>query len=162
MRLTSAKPNAKCMKELVDKIEARVAEINERIYNLRYDLNQINIALGHKDKFDLREVTQIFEEAKLNFPDDLKRKYEDLVTFNRKVTNERNAELRKRQAQLANEEDELLEEKRDLEGHRERSLKTLRGTDTFEKFKRLQNNLTQERAQIIHLEEQRKKATTCC
>ncbi len=63
------------MEELVGKIEQRIADINERIYNLRYDLTQINSALSHKDKFDLREVTQIFEEVKLHFPDDLKRKY---------------------------------------------------------------------------------------
>ena len=61
------------MEELVGKIEQRIAEINERIYNLRYDLTQINSALSHKDKFDLREVTQIFEEVKLHFPDGLKR-----------------------------------------------------------------------------------------
>jgi len=147
----------KLMRELVDGIETRVAAINERIYDLRYDLNQINTALSHKDRFDLREVTQIFEEAKLHFPDDLKRKYEELVLFNRKVTNERNAELRKRQAQLANEEDELIEEKRGLETRREQTLKTLRGTDTFEKFKRLQNSLTHDRANIVYLEEQQEK-----
>ncbi len=145
------------MRELVGTIETRVAEINESIYNIRYDLNQINAALSHKDRFDLREVTQVFEEAKLHFPNDLKRKYEELVAFNRKVTNERNTELRKRQTQLAAEEDELLAEKRELELRRERSLKTLRGTATFEKFKRLQNSLSHDRANIVYLEEQQKK-----
>ena len=145
------------MEDLVGHIEGRVAEINERVYNLRYDLNQINAALAHKDKFDLREVAQIFDEARLHFPDDLKRKYEELVVFNRKVTNERNAELRKRQTQLANEEDELLAEKRVLEQRRQEHLRTLRGTDTFEKFKRLQNSLSHDRAQIVYLDEQRKK-----
>ena len=33
----------------------------------------------------------------------------------------------------------------------------LRGTDTFEKFKSLQNSLTKERAQIVYLEQQREK-----
>jgi uncharacterized protein YydD (DUF2326 family) len=145
------------MTELVNKIEVQVAEINERTYNIRYDLNQINAALAHKDRFDLREVAEIFREVNLHFPDQLKHKYEELVTFNRKVTNERNHELRKHQTQLTAEEEELISVKRELESRREETLKTLQGTDTFEKFKRLQNNLTHDRAQIVYMEEQRKK-----
>jgi len=145
------------MEELVGKIEQRIADINERIYNLHYDLTQINSALSHKDKFNLREVTQIFDEVNLHFPDGLKRKYEELVAFNRKVTNERNAELRKRQVQLAAEEAELIGEKATLEARRVQSLRVLRGTDTFEKFKSLQNALTKERAQVVYLEQQRER-----
>jgi uncharacterized protein YydD (DUF2326 family) len=145
------------MEELVGEIEHRIADINERIYNLRYDLTQITSALSHRDKFDLREVAQIFDEVKLHFPDGLKRKYEELVAFNRKVTNERNTELRKRQAQLAAEEADLVTEKKALEMRRVQSLRVLRGTDTFEKFKSLQNSLTKERAQIVYLEQQREK-----
>jgi uncharacterized protein YydD (DUF2326 family) len=145
------------MTDLVENLEVRIADINERVYNIRYDLNQINAALTHRDKFDLKEVAEIFSEASINFPDALKRKYEDLVVFNRKVTNERNAELRKRQAQLAEEEVRLVAEKGDLDHRREMHLKLLRGTDTFEKFKQLQNRLTHDRAQIVYLGEQQKK-----
>ena len=145
------------MKEVVDRIEVRVAEINDRIYNLRYDLNQISAALAHKDKFDIRDVQEIFDEVKMHFPEDLRRKYEDLVTFNRKVTNERNLELRKRQAQLASEEERLRQEKLGLDRERQRHLGLLRNTDAFSKFKQLQISLTHDRAQIVYLGQQLQK-----
>jgi uncharacterized protein YydD (DUF2326 family) len=145
------------MKELVESVEVEVAIINERVYNIRYDINQINEALSHKDKFDLKEVELTFKETGLHFPAQLKKSYEDLVSFNRQVTQERNAALRTRQKSLAEEEALLLERKRVLDRDRELKLRILRDTDTFEKFKALQNSLARERAQIVYLEEQRKK-----
>lgn len=145
------------MKELVESVEVEVATINERVYNIRYDVNQISEALSHKDKFDLKEVELAFKETGIHFPGDLKKSYEDLVSFNRQVTQERNAALRIRQKSLAQEEGRLLERKRVLDCDRELKLRILRDTDTFEKFKALQNSLARERAQIVYLEEQRKK-----
>jgi uncharacterized protein YydD (DUF2326 family) len=145
------------MKELVESVEVEVAAINERVYNIRYDINQINEAFSHKDKFDLKDVELAFKETGVNFPGQLRKSYEDLVSFNRQVTNERNAALRTRQKSLAEEEDLLLERKRVLDRDRESKLHILRDTDTFEKFKGLQNNLTHERAQIVYMEEQRNR-----
>ena len=145
------------MKDLVESVEVEVAEINDRIYNIRYDINQINGALSHKDKFDLSEVEQIFKETGIHFSEQLKRSYEDLVSFNHQVTLERNAALRTRQKTLMGEERELTERKAVLDSEREQKLRVLRDTDTFEKFKALQSNLSHERAQIVYLEEQRKK-----
>jgi uncharacterized protein YydD (DUF2326 family) len=145
------------VKELVESVEVEVSEINDRLYNVRYDINQINSALSHKDKFDLKEVHQIFEESRVHFPEQLKRSYEDLVNFNRQVTLERNAALRTRQKTLLSEETTLFDRKAELDRERESKLRVLRDTDTFDKFKALQNRLSHERAQIVYLEEQRKK-----
>jgi uncharacterized protein YydD (DUF2326 family) len=145
------------LKELVESVEVEVAALNERLYNVRYDINQINDALSHKDRFDLKDVDQVFTETGVHFPGQLKRSYEDLVSFNQQVTQERNAALRTRQKALASEEVGLLERKAQLDRERELKLRILRDTDTFEKFKALQNGLSHERAQIVYLEEQRKK-----
>jgi uncharacterized protein YydD (DUF2326 family) len=145
------------VKELVDGIESEIAEINDRIYNLRYDLSQINEALSHKDKFDLKEVDEVFKEAELYFPQQLRHRYEELVDFNRKITRERNAALRARQKELADEQYQLDERKRELDRDRRDKLRVLRSTDTMEKFKALQSELTHARAQIVYLVEQRKK-----
>ena len=40
---------------------------------------------------------------------------------------------------------------------RESKLRVLRSTDTFEKFKTLQRDLSNQKAQLVYLEEQRKK-----
>jgi uncharacterized protein YydD (DUF2326 family) len=144
------------MREVVEKIEASVAEINDQLYNIRYDIKQIDAALSHKDKFDLREVTEILEEAKVNFSTSLRKSYEDLVAFNRKVTQERNAALRGRRKELAQQEEELREKKIELDRQREDQLRLLRNTDTFEKFKVLQKDLSHRRAQLVYLEEQKR------
>jgi uncharacterized protein YydD (DUF2326 family) len=145
------------LRDVVENIEQEISSINDRLYNIRYDIRQIDSALDHKDKFDLTEVSAIFQETGLHFPADLKKSYADLVTFNKKVTHERNTALRARRKVLAQEETEHHKRKVELDGKRESELRVLRGTDTFEKFKDLQNNLTRQRAQLVYLEEQRKK-----
>jgi uncharacterized protein YydD (DUF2326 family) len=144
------------LQELVDTIEEEIADINERLYNIRYDVRQIDTALSHKDRFDLNDVTQIFDEARLHFPDGLKKGYEELVAFNKKVTQERNHTLRARQKDLVAEEAKLNQRKAELDQKREGQLSVLRSTDTFSKFKDLQKELSKQQANLVYLEEQRR------
>ena len=142
------------MLDLVDTIEEEVSAINDQIYNIRYDIRQIEAALDHKDKFDLDEVTEVFSEANINFPTELKRSYEDLVAFNRKVTQERNTALRARRKVLLQQESELQQRRGILDKQREDKLRIIRNADTFEKFKALQKELAVQRGQLVYLEEQ--------
>jgi uncharacterized protein YydD (DUF2326 family) len=73
------------------------------------------------------------------------------------VTQERNAALRARVRELATEEEGLNERKAELDRQREAQLRVLRSTDTFDKFKELQKRLSHERAQVVYLDEQRKR-----
>jgi uncharacterized protein YydD (DUF2326 family) len=141
---------------LVDTIEVDISEINERLYNIRYDAKQIDTALSHKDRFDLGDVTQIFDETKLHFPDGLKKSYEELVAFNKKVTQERNQTLRARRKELVSEETKLDQRKVELDQKRENQLSVLRSTDTFAKFKELQKDLSKQRANLVYMEEQKR------
>ena len=95
------------IKNLVEKVEEEISELNERSYNIRFDIRQIDAALEHKDKFDLKEIVEVYGEADISFPAQLKRQYEELVEFNRKVTNERNAALRGRRRALVTEISEI-------------------------------------------------------
>jgi uncharacterized protein YydD (DUF2326 family) len=145
------------MRELVDTIENEIAETNDQLYNIRYDIRQIDAAFEHKDKFDLKEIEEIFNEAEVHFPRGLKKSYEELVTFNRKVTQERHAALRARRKTLAQQEGELALRKISLDERRESELRVLRSTDTFEKFKELQKALSHRQAELVYLEGQRKQ-----
>ena len=144
------------LRELVDTTEVEASEINDRLYNIRFDVGQIDAALNHKDKFDLDEVVSIYEEAKINFPAELKRSYEELVEFNKKITHERNAALRGRKKTLLSEAEELSSRKRSLDELRSKHLRILQSTDTFEKFKALQKGLSTQRGQLVYLQEQSK------
>ena len=145
------------MRELVEQVEREIAELNERLYNAKYDIRQIEAALDHKDKFDLKEVEAIFGEAKIHFPGQLKKQYEDLVAFNKKVTHERNTALRARRKTLLEAIAEIDARKAELDGVRAQRLRLLRTTDTFEKFKALQREFSTQRAQLVYLTEQRRK-----
>lgn len=145
------------MKSLVDDIETETAELNERLYNISYDLRQIDTALEHKDRFDLDEVDTIFSEAKIYLGDQLKKQYQELVEFNKKVTRERNSALRARRNALEKERIGFEARKGELDRQREAHLRLLRSTDTFDKFKKLQRELSEQKAQLVYLNEQRKK-----
>ena len=145
------------MGELVDEIESNISIINSDLYNVRYDIRQITAALDHQDKFDIKEISQIFAETKLNFPAELKRKYEELIDFNKKITHERDVVLRSRRKELETRAEQLQTRRIELDTIRHRHLSTLQNTDTFAKFKELQKLLTDRRAQLIYRDEQRKK-----
>ncbi|MBB3454399.1 uncharacterized protein YydD (DUF2326 family) [Rhizobium sp. BK313] len=145
------------MRELVETIEDEIASLNQHIYDARYDIGQIDSSLSHKDKFDLNEVQSIFDEAQLHFPTQLKKQYGELVEFKKKVTQERNAALRKRRKDLEQELSEAEGRKTLLDARRVERLKVLRSTDTFDKFKALQKDVTEQKAQLVYLGEQRKK-----
>ncbi|WP_429817281.1 DUF2326 domain-containing protein [Ensifer sp. B1-9] len=145
------------MRDLVETIESEIASLNQQIYDARYDIGQIDSSLSHKDKFDLDEVQSIFDDAKLHFPAQLKKQYSELVEFKKKVTQERNAALRKRRKELEEELSAAEGRKASLDAQRVQRLKVLRSTDTFDKFKALQKDVTEQRAQLVYLGEQRKK-----
>ncbi len=147
----------KLVRDLVDEIEAEIAEISSSVYNLRFDIKQIDEALAHKDKFDLNDVRSIFEEVEIHFPEQLSHDYEQLVAFNRKITRERNAALRKQRKNLEEKRLELAERKRQLDSERSHRLKFMQATDTFEKFKELQKGLAEHKARLVYLEEQKGK-----
>ena len=143
--------------ELVETVETEIANLNQIIYDIRYDIRQIDNSLIHKDKFDIKKVEAIYKEAHVNFPGLLKRQYEELVTFKKSVTKERNAALKVRRATLSKEQQAAEERKGVLDRRREEQLRILRNTDTFDKFKSLQRILTVQRAELVYLVQQHSK-----
>ncbi|MGV1894786.1 DUF2326 domain-containing protein [Agrobacterium vitis] len=145
------------MHELVDVIEARIAETNDALYNVRVDIRNIDTSLKNKMSFNLSEVETIFKESELNFPGQLKKSYEALVEFNRQITNERNRTLRARKKELEEEQERLRAQRKVDDLKRQDYNNILQGTDTLEKFKRLQRNLAEQRADIAYLEGQEQR-----
>lgn len=145
------------MTQLVDEIEGEIAQINSTLYDIRYDIRQIDVALEKKDKFDLAEIEEVFRETQLHFAESLKRKYEDLVAFNKKVTHERDVALRSRRRELEAKREVLQNRNRELDDQRQASMAVLKNTDTFSKYKHLQKQLVDKRAHLVYREEQERK-----
>lgn len=79
----------KLITELVENIEVEISQINEEIYNATYDAKQIELSLDHKDKFDINTAESVFQEARIAFPGQLKKEYQALLEFRKKITAER-------------------------------------------------------------------------
>jgi uncharacterized protein YydD (DUF2326 family) len=105
--------------------------------------------------FNLKNIKQVFDETKLYFPEPLARDYEQLVTFNKKVTKERNALLKAQITTLETQLTTLKNEADRLNQVRVRYLEILRNADTFKKFKALQREYAQQQASLNYLENQR-------
>jgi len=54
--------------ELVGQIEGRISYFNEQLYEIGLEIERIRNSLAEKISFDLEQVKQIFEEARIFFP----------------------------------------------------------------------------------------------
>ena len=142
------------MHELVDQIESRISEINDQIYNITVDIRNIDHSLGRKVAFKMRDVEEIFNESSIYFSDQMKRSYSDLIEFNRQITNERNRALRTRKKELEAEQETLRADREKEDRQRQEYRGILSGSETLEKFKGLQRNLAEQRAELTYLEGQ--------
>ena len=139
--------------ELADTIEGRIAELNDSIYNARFDLAQVRKGLESKVDFNLEDVQRIFAEAEITFPEQLAKDYSELVDFNRRIHEERQAGLAKRATELQKSLSLLEAEMSELSAKRMEILQILGGTDSLEKFKGLQKELDRDRANLALMEE---------
>jgi len=139
-------------REVAESIEADIAANNTLLYNARHDLTQIERGLEDDIHFDLADIQRVFNEAQLTFPDQLVRDYGDLVTFNRRILTERQAALRERATTLRKEIATVEQTNASLSNRRKEILQVLGGTDSLKKFKDLQRQIDQDRANLTLME----------
>ena len=141
-------------KRIVEEVESRIAEINNKLYDLDADIAQLERSIGRGMKFDLPRIKEIFEESKLTFPDTIARSYEELIDFNKRLTRERDAALKAQIKELSGQRDKLTTEHIQLNDERQNLLQIIRDADTFRKYKAFQKGLVERRASLAFLENQ--------
>lgn len=141
-------------KEVVGEIERRTAFLNEQLYKHTYDIAQMEESLAQKVEFRLDAVKQIYDETSTYVSAELLRDYESLVTFNKKLTHERNVLLRRQLKALEAEAGEMRSELAQLNERRVEYLRILQNVDTFKKFKALQKLLSEQQGQLTYMENQ--------
>ena len=146
-------------KDVIERIEQRISEINNELYNLTYDLDQMRQSLNASVTFRLDTVKQIYEEAKTYLPDQLYTDYEALLDFNKRVTQERNKLLRRQVKDLETQQATLDAEGARLNQERTESLALLRSPNTFDKFKALQKGFSKQQGELNYLLQQRTRLT---
>lgn len=138
--------------ELVEKVESEISELNDNLYNVKYEIEQIQHSLSNKVNFNFSEIKELYKEVKIYFKDELSKSYEELVEFNNSLYGERHKFLKDRLQKLQDEKEKIESRLKKLNQQREDYLKILRGEDTFSKFKSLQKLMVQREAELVRLQ----------
>lgn len=143
-------------KQLVDDIDARIAALNSQRYSLTQSKKKI-VASLEEDQilFNPAEAQRLFREAGVLFSGQIKKDFDQLIAFNRAITEERRTYLQEDRAEIEAELRSIGAELNTLGKRRSDMLGFLSGTDVFAKYKQVTDDLVTLRADIATLERQR-------
>jgi uncharacterized protein YydD (DUF2326 family) len=105
--------------------------------------------------FDPDEAKRLFFEAGILFDGQIKKDYEQLIAFNRAITDERRGYLVEEKDEIDKELKTINAELNRLGKRRSDSLAFLSSTDIFAKFKRASDEMASLKADILALQRQR-------
>lgn len=146
------------VRELVEDIDARIGELNDRRYDLRYSIAQIEKSL-EKEKllFSTSEAKKLFEEAGVLFEGQIAHSFDQLLAFNADITEERRSylleDLSEARAELRQIEDELSQ----LDSRRSKLLDQLGSRDVVSKYKAATNDLVLRRTELETIKQRRER-----
>jgi uncharacterized protein YydD (DUF2326 family) len=143
-------------KQVVDQVDERIATLNARRYSLMQNRKKI-IASLEEDQilFDPEDARAMFEEAGVLFAGQVKKDFQQLIAFNKAITEERHGYLVEERSEIEAELKTINSELNTLGKRRSEMLSFLSATDSFAKYKRLSGELVTLRADIETLERQR-------
>lgn len=145
--------------ELVDDLEQEIADLNDRRYELRYAINRMEASLEKEQLiFSTEEAKSLFAEAGVLFEGQLEKDFDQLIHFNREITDERRSYLKN---DLKDAHEELLRinlSLKKLDEKRAQCLRQIGSRDSLEKFKRATNSIVGRRTELELLENKRSKA----
>lgn len=143
-------------KQLVDQVEERIAALNQRRYALTHNRKKV-IASLEEDQilFNPEEASKLFREAGVLFSGQIKRDFQQLIAFNKAITEERRGYLVEERTEIEAELKAVNAELNTLGKRRSEMLAFLSSTDAFAKYKRLSGELVTLRADIEGLKRQR-------
>ncbi|MGE0284844.1 MAG: DUF2326 domain-containing protein [Bradyrhizobium sp.] len=143
-------------KQLVDQVDERIAALNQRRYSLTQNRKKIIASLEEEQiLFNPEDASELFREAGVYFAGQIKRDFQQLISFNKAITDERRGYLVEERAEIEAELKVANSELNTLGKRRSEMLAFLSSTDSFAKYKRLSGEMVTLRADIEGLERQR-------
>lgn len=146
----------KAVNELVEHIDAHIGELNDRRYDLRHSIAQIEKSLNKERLlFSTREAKSLFEEAGILFEGQIEHSFDQLLAFNADITEERRSylmdDLREAREELKQVEEELTQ----LDIRRAKLLDQLGTRDVVVKYKAATNGLVERRTELESIRQRR-------
>lgn len=140
---------------IVDRIDAQIASLNQSRYSLTYTIGELERGLmADTIIFDPNKAKELFEDAGINFPDQVKIDFEQLIAFNRAITEERSQYIRDELSSTKAEVARINVELKELNARRRKSLEYLRSEDVFEKYRTLSAEVAKMAAEVALLKRQ--------
>lgn len=144
-------------KELVNETEEVIANLNKERYSLDKKQKLIEKSLVKEQEIDLTKVQKLFNEVNIHLSDMLIKSYRDVMEFNDKITKDREqylqAEHQRISKRLSDIDDILLKEN----NKRKELLSVLTDTDTFRKFKNIEQEIVTIKTNMSLIEEKYRK-----
>lgn len=143
-------------KQLVDEIDERIAELNSERYSLNQNKRKILASLEDDQiLFSPDEAQKLFQEVGVLFKDQIKKDFQQLISFNRAISEERRQYLQVERGDIETELKRINAELNTLGKRRSDMLSFLTATDVFSKYKQVSDEMVGLRADITSLERQR-------
>jgi uncharacterized protein YydD (DUF2326 family) len=147
-------------KNLVDTIDVQLQLDNAQEYELERDMEKISRSLNAEIRqIDVDSMKSIFEESKVLFPEEVYIQFQDLLDFNRKISTERNAYLRIQLSDMQRRLPEIKKEIQTYQKRRQEALAFLTETNSYDKYREIQNKITDLQSQILALQSQYDKVS---
>jgi len=136
-------------KEIVEEVDFQIQTLNTDRYRISFEIDKIDKSLSDiLDDIEVEKIEELFNEVNLFFPEQLKRKYDDLINFQKLLTIERKSFLKENLIGLNHEFTQIDDEIKELENKKSSLLSVLIQKDSYQKFKEYQKTLTKIEVEI--------------
>ncbi len=143
-------------KQVVDDVDERISVLNAERYSLNQNKKKILASLEEDQiLFNPDEAQRLFEEVGVLFKGQIKKDFQQLIAFNKAITDERRGYLQEERTEVEAELKRINAELNALGKKRSEMLSFLSGTDVFTKYKQVSDDMVTLRADITSLERQR-------
>ncbi len=150
--LNYSKEDKKIINQLVGEIETEIAEKNSLLYRLKYDIDQLQKSLKDSFAFDKDRIERLFKEVGIYFPDQLSKSYDDLIDFNKKITVERNIQVKETLSEKQDEYTLVNKSLDELNKKKKKSVSLIQNTDSFSKYKQYNKKLNHLEIELSRLQ----------
>jgi uncharacterized protein YydD (DUF2326 family) len=141
-------------KELIEELDNKIQILSTDRYRLAYEINKIEESLSNiSENISIEEIDELHKEAELYFPNELKKDFQDLISFNEAISKERRKYLAENLELLINDFKSVNREIKSLESEKSEKLNFLTEKDSYFKFKEYQKDLSKQEADIERLKD---------
>ncbi|MDC5806383.1 DUF2326 domain-containing protein [Vibrio europaeus] len=134
--------DAKAVVELSEDLDDKIEELNRVRYYLTANIKKLRRAQQKKPtSFDISKTEKLFEEAGILLGDQIKKSYDELLEFSRKITIERAGFVKQQMRDLEKQLLDVSSQLTELNAKKSQKVSFLTSTDTFEKYKEASNHM---------------------